>query len=130
MSGQVMNTELQRKISVLMSGMKTTVASEKVARGESLDVGKRSMSFAAYSTMCDLMYHGGDDEYLFAHCFLTLQWNLMTVRSDNCVNMEINTFELLGAQPGNLGSHSTRKGAITLVSSGYTVSPPMGPICL
>jgi hypothetical protein len=89
MSGQVMNTELQRKISMFLSGMKRTVASEKVARSESLNEGKRPMSFAVYSTMCNLMYHGGDDEYLFAHCFLTLEWNLMA-RSDNCVNMGIN----------------------------------------
>jgi hypothetical protein len=114
----------------LMSGMRIFVASEKVARGESLNESIRPMSFAVYSTMCNLMYHGGDDEYLFAHCFLTLEWNLMATRSDNCVNTGINTFELLEAQPGNFGSHSTRKGAITLLSSGYTVSPPIGSICL
>jgi hypothetical protein len=89
MSNQVINTELQRQISVLISGMKRTIASEKVGRGESLKEGKRTMSFAIYSTMCDLMYRGDDDEYLFAHCFLTLEWNLI-VRSDNCVNMTIN----------------------------------------
>ena len=39
-------------------------------------------------------------------------------------------FVELGVQEGDLGSHSTRKGAITLVSSGCTVSPPMASICL
>ena len=31
---------------------------------------------------------------------------------------------------GDLGSYSTLKGAITLVDSGYTVSPQMLSICL
>ena len=39
-------------------------------------------------------------------------------------------FEKLGVKPGGLGSHSTRKGSITLVCSGCTVSPPMSLICL
>ena len=33
-------------------------------------------------------------------------------------------------KPGDLGSRSTRKGSITLVCSGCTVSPPMSSICL
>ena len=39
-------------------------------------------------------------------------------------------FEALGIKEGELGSHSCRKGAITLVSAGCTVSPPMAAICL
>ena len=39
-------------------------------------------------------------------------------------------FENLGVKEGELGSHSCRKGAITLVSAGCTVSPPMAAICL
>ena len=39
-------------------------------------------------------------------------------------------FEVLGIKEGDLGSHSCRKGAITLVSAGCTVSPPMAAICL
>ena len=31
---------------------------------------------------------------------------------------------------GDLGSHSTRKGSITLVFSGCNVSPPISSICL
>ena len=33
-------------------------------------------------------------------------------------------------KPGDLGSHSTRKGSINLVCSGCTVSPPMSLIFL
>ena len=39
-------------------------------------------------------------------------------------------FEKLGVKPGDLGSHSTRKGSITLVCSRRTVYPPMSSICL
>ena len=39
-------------------------------------------------------------------------------------------FEALGVKEGELGLHSCRKGAITLVSAGCTVSPPMAAICL
>ena len=39
-------------------------------------------------------------------------------------------FEALGVKEGELGSHSCRKGVITLVSAGCTVCPPMAAICL
>ena len=34
-------------------------------------------------------------------------------------------FDELGVKAGDIGSHSTRKGAIALVDAGYTGSPPM-----
>jgi len=39
-------------------------------------------------------------------------------------------FFALGISPGDLGSHSARKGASSHASSGTTVSPPMVSICL
>ena len=39
-------------------------------------------------------------------------------------------FIALGICPGNLGSHSARKGACSHASAGMTVSPPMVSICL
>ena len=173
------------------------------------------MTFNVYSKICRILYESEDDEYLFAHAFLTMEWNLMA-RSDNCVSMNINNvhfqddalifyfgkskrnpygdnsekpwhvysnpftphlcpvlalakytlshpdllqdgcllfpgtsqyerflkvfhkvirenrteFEEMGVKLGDLGAHSPRKGAITLVSSGCTVSPPMASICL
>ena len=36
----------------------------------------------------------------------------------------------LGVDPKDLGSHSTRKGSATLVSSGCIVSPPHSSLCL
>ena len=39
-------------------------------------------------------------------------------------------FKKLGVKKGDLGSHSCRKGAITLVTTGCTVSPPMAAVCI
>jgi hypothetical protein len=39
-------------------------------------------------------------------------------------------FSRLGIQPGDLGSHSARKGACSFASAGCTVSPPIASICL
>ena len=215
MSGQVMSAEMTKDLAHFMAGLKRTITSEKVQRGETLDEGKRIMTFEVYNKMCEIMYKGEDDEFLFAHTFLTLEWNLMA-RSENCVNMNINNvqfqddalifyfgkskrnpyglnshkpwhvysnpfaphicpvlalakyalshpdilqddcplfpgksqydrflkifykvineneeeFGKLGVKKGDLGAHSPRKGTITLVASGCTVSPPMSSICI
>ena len=42
----------------------------------------------------------------------------------------LDEFKLLGVEEHTLGSHSCRKGAITLVSTGCTASPSMASICL
>ena len=39
-------------------------------------------------------------------------------------------FAALGIEPGDLGSHSARKGSSSHASAGTTVSPPMVSICL
>ena len=44
--------------------------------------------------------------------------------------IEKEEFGKLGVRPRDIGSHLTRKGSITLVASGCTVSPPMSSICL
>ena len=98
MSGQVMSDDMQRQMSVLMSGMKRVVASDRVARGESLDEGERPMAFAVYQKMCEILYYGEDHEYLFAHSYLTMEWNLMA-RSDNCVSMGISHIQWQVATP-------------------------------
>lgn len=214
-SGETMDEDYQKSLSQFLSGMKRTVAQAKAESGESLDEGKKPMTFEVYQTMCKLLMQGEGDDYMFAHAFLTLEWNLLA-RSDNCFQMHINhiewrddcmvvffakskgnqtgertenpwhvysnpdnpevcpvlglakylfsnpeviknngklfpgehqydrfigifnrvildnviTFRSLGVVPGSLGSHSCRKGAITLLSSGCTVSPPMSSICL
>ena len=47
------------------------------------------MSFQTYENICELLYVGGDDEYLFTNAFLAVEWNLIA-QSDNCVNTCLN----------------------------------------
>ena len=54
-------------------------------RGDSLNQGKKRMGWKVYEVMCRLFLEGDDPEYSFAHCFLTLEWNLMS-RSENVVD--------------------------------------------
>ena len=195
--------------------MKRVVADNKRESGAGLDEGKKEMSFEGYKRLCEELYNGKVDDHLFAHDFLTMEWNLI-VRSENCVNIHVqhiqwrsdsliyyfgtskcnqtgdisndtwhvysnskNTkncpilaldkyffshakilttnsklfpgnhqyerflkifhkiindnleeFQSLGAEKGTLGPHSIRKGAITIVPIGCTVSPTMAYICL
>ena len=215
MNGTEMDIDMQKDLSQLMSGMKRKVAKDKIASGKPLDEGKRPMSFEAYHLMCEKLNESDHSEAIFAHCFLTLEWNLMA-RSDNCISMHVSHVEWrqdclvfffgktkgdqagekaaepwhvysnpddpvicpvlalakymfaypdlvkengqifpgteqynrfikifhrvieqnedeflsIGVKAHMLGSHSCRKGAITLVSTGCTVSPPMASICL
>ena len=46
------------------------------------------------------------------------------------INANLEELKSLGVEKGTIGSHSARKGAITIVSSGFTVYPPMAYICL
>ena len=72
-----------------MSGMKRTVASQKDESGESLDEGKKLMSYEVYKKLCELLFEGEGYDYTFAHVFLTLEWNLLA-RSNNCLAMNVN----------------------------------------
>ena len=72
-----------------MSGIQRTKVNDIITREESLNEGKRPMSVSVYENMCKNLYEGDDDEYLFAHAFLTMEWNLMA-KADNCVNMHVN----------------------------------------
>lgn len=42
----------------------------------------------------------------------------------------LDELETMGIQPGDLGTHSARKGVATLVAAGCTVSPPIISLCL
>ena len=81
--------EMETKLKHFMGGMKCTVAKARKNDGDVLDEGKRPMSKSVYEKMCQILCEGGDDEYLFAHAFLTIEWNLMA-RSDNVVNSHVN----------------------------------------
>ena len=53
--------------------MKRTVATQNAQSGVSLDEGKNSMSYELYTNLCELLYKGEGDDYVFAHMFLTLE---------------------------------------------------------
>ena len=55
-----------------MSGTKRKVASQKTESGESLDEGKKSMSYEVYKNLCELLFQGEGDDYALNHMFLTL----------------------------------------------------------
>ena len=58
------------------------VQKDKVKHGDSLSQGKKKMTFEAYELMCNLLLKEKDEAYVFAHLYLTLEWNLMS-RSEN-----------------------------------------------
>ena len=61
----------------------------------------------------------GDNQYgRFMHVF------------NKAIETNKEVFATFGVMPGDMGSHSCRKGAISLVAAGCTVSPPMSAICL
>ena len=42
--------------------------------------------------MCEISFKSDDDNFLFAHTFLTMEWNLLAC-SDNCFTMQVNHIE-------------------------------------
>ena len=58
------------------------------------------------------------------------QYNRFLKIFHRVVEANIEGFQALGVTKQSLGAHSPRKGAITMVSTGCTVSPPMASICL
>ena len=71
-----------------MPGMKRVIASNNKQAGISINEGKKSISFDVYKTLYDVLHQGEGGDFLFAHSFLTMKWNLMA-RSKIFVNMDI-----------------------------------------
>ena len=46
------------------------------------------------------------------------------------INDNLEELQFLGVEKGTIGSNSVSKGAIAIVASGCTVSPPMASICI
>ena len=82
--------KFKEKICNLLKGFRRTVQQQKVDLGLFLDEGKDPLTFAGYYLLCRtfLQHNGCNDEFTFAHCFLTLEWNLMC-RADNLVNLNL-----------------------------------------
>ena len=53
------------------------------------------MSREVYKKMCQLLLESESDEYIFARCFLTLEWNLMA-RADNVASAMVSHVEWQG----------------------------------
>ena len=60
----------------------------------------------------------------------TSQYSRFRDRLNKALVWEGRSLQALGVDPNSFGTHSIRKGAISLVSAGCTVSPPMAAICL
>ncbi len=68
--------------------MKRTVATKKMEDGDSGIIGKKKMDFKVFEKICALFLKEDGKEFLFARCFLVLEWNLMS-RSDNIVHAHL-----------------------------------------
>jgi hypothetical protein len=69
--------EFAENLKIFMKGIKRHVAAKKMEEGGSGIAGKKKMDFKVYKKICELFMAEEGEEYLFAHCFLTLEWNLM-----------------------------------------------------
>ncbi len=58
------------------------------------------------------------------HLFFDISFCLKVIRGNK------EAFRQEGIEPGDLGSHSVRKGACSLAAAGSTVSPLIVSICL
>ena len=85
-SGKDMDQGFKKELYQFMSGMKRVIDSNNRQYGISLEEGNKAVSFDVYKTLCDILYQGEGEVILFAHAFLTMEWNLMA-RSNNCVNI-------------------------------------------
>ena len=92
MSGEKMDETYEGELGQFMSGLKRTVAASRAESGRSLDEGKKGMSYEVYKLICEILYKSQEDDYLFAHAFLTMEWNLLA-RSDNCFTMHVKHIE-------------------------------------
>ena len=72
------------KLRKAMKGIKRHAASARGQDGGRLETGKAALSFQVYRALCKWILE--DDDGVFAHCFLTLTWNLMC-RSKNTVSI-------------------------------------------
>ena len=89
MVGETISEEFRLDLSLLINRMKRKVAYQEAKSGESLDEGKRLMSYEVYKKLCELLLEVEGDDYTLAHVFLTLEWNHLA-RSNNFLDMNRN----------------------------------------
>ena len=89
LNGENMTVNFVKNLCQFLSGMKQTVEKQRQGSGQKVYKGKFTMPFEAYCFMCDLIVCGVQNEYLFVHCFLNLDWNIMS-KSNNIASCIIN----------------------------------------
>ena len=72
------------------NGLLRSHSQEKEAKGSRLSEGKYPMSFSLYKILCAKIMADVSKEAIFAHAFLTLNWNLVC-RSKNTVFIDRTT---------------------------------------
>jgi hypothetical protein len=71
-----------------LSGKKRDIAEKKKMTGDYSRIGKAKMDFKVYEKLCELFLKEEGEEFIFARCFLALEWNLMA-RSENIVHANV-----------------------------------------
>ena len=131
-TGVEMNSDFVRSNSHFMAAMKRTITKAKADLGVELSEGKRPMTFEVYRLMCLKLFEGSNSEYLFAHCFLTLEWNLMA-RADNIVIITVPNIEwqddcLLIYYPKSKGNQFGERNDIPLHVYSHPDKPHLCPV--
>ena len=81
MSKYAMQTNFFNHLKQFTKGIRRHVADKKVLEGDVTMVGKKKMGFNVYKKICEKFLQEGGEEFIFAHAFVTLEWNLMgTIR--------------------------------------------------
>ena len=97
--------EFQQVLSRLMKGLKNTSAQERGLQGVRLTEGKEPLPFVVYCAICRWLLEKGDSASIFAHCFLTLTWNLIC-RSKNTTLVQREHISWEGDAAGIQFAHS------------------------
>jgi hypothetical protein len=87
--------EFYSNLKTFHSGLKRKIAENDQKDGRRAQTGKDAMRFDVYLKICELLMADGRPEAAFAHCYLTLSWNLMA-RSENARKSHLNHIEWNG----------------------------------
>jgi hypothetical protein len=77
--------EFAKNLKVFMKMINRHFAAKKMEDGDSRIIGKKKMDFKVYKKICELLMGEESEEYSYARCFLTLEWNLMA-RSESIIH--------------------------------------------
>ena len=81
-----------RELSTMMGGLKRKVERERQDIGLKMTEGKLALTFVQYQNLCNVFMGMDSAESNFGHCFLTLEWDLMS-RADTVTMVHMNHIE-------------------------------------